>query len=172
MPRLRTLLSICVFLSSLYNGPSLVKSITSLARREAWTGLHVHDLSTRIRDALVREHLETNRRIATLAPLFVVESGMSIYRELSTGPFLYRIGDLLTEGQRAEFIATSPGSIGALLDGDPPVAIVVGLEGNLDEPLVEYAKRRNYQSVEVAGFDGDLYVNRTLTEPAYPLGDP
>ncbi|MBU0617989.1 MAG: glycosyltransferase family 39 protein, partial [Planctomycetes bacterium] len=34
-------------------------------------------------------------KVATLAPIFPLEGGLQIYRELATGPFFYRVGDLI-----------------------------------------------------------------------------
>ncbi len=152
------LLFILVLLSLVYSGPIMIRSISHLASRDGWVGLHVHDVSMNIRNVLISNGMDTNRKIATLSPLFAIECNWPIYGELSTGPFLYRVGDLLTSEQRNHFVGTSPESIGDLLSEDPPAAILVGFEGSLDKPLVEYARIGNYKKVDVAGFDGDLYV--------------
>jgi hypothetical protein len=102
--------------------------------------------------------ISTDCKIATLSPLFVIESNLPIYSELSTGPFLYRVGDLLTPEQRNRFVGTSPKSIGYLFAEDPPAAILIGFEGALDKPLVEYAIIHNYKKIDVIGFGGELYV--------------
>jgi hypothetical protein len=154
----RRLLLILVFLSSIYNGPALLKAGLSLMHRDGWTGLHVHDVSTGIRNVLADYGMDTDGKIATLSPLFVIESNLPIYAELSTGPFLYRVGDLLTPEQRNHFVGTSAKSIGDLFAKDPPAGIIVGFEGTLEKALLEYAISNNYSRTDVAGFGGELYV--------------
>ena len=41
-------------------------------------------------------------KIATLSPLYAIEANLPIYHELATGPFLYRVGDLLRPEQRKQ----------------------------------------------------------------------
>ena len=154
----RILLLILVSMSVTYTGPLLIKPIVGLTHRNGWTGLMVHDASMNVRNALIDNGLGTDGKIATLSPLFVIESNLNIYPELSTGPFLYRVGDLLTAEQRNRFVGTSPKSIGELFTEDPPVAILVGYEGILDQPLVEYAIANDYKKVDVAGISGEFYI--------------
>lgn len=154
----RRLLLILVLVCVASTGPGLLDSLSGLTHRDRWTGLYIHDVSMDIRDILTDRTTGTDYRVATLSPLFAVESNIPIYPELSTGPFLYRIGDCLTPEARNRFVGTSPKSIDALLDEEPPAAILVGFEGKLDEPLIEYAITNNYAEVDVPGFDGELYV--------------
>jgi hypothetical protein len=154
----RRLLLILVLVSVAYTGPDYLRSIHNLTHRDRWSGLHFHDISMNVRNALIDNGIGTDRKIATLSPLFVIESNLPIYSELSTGPFLYRVGDLLTRKQRNQFVGTSPKSIVDLFNEDPPSAILVGFEDELDKPLVEYAKINNYKKVNIAGFGGELYV--------------
>ncbi|MHC4183890.1 MAG: hypothetical protein ACYSR0_11130 [Planctomycetota bacterium] len=154
----RILLIILVLMSVAYNGALLLKSSIKLTQRDGWAGLRVHDVSMNVRNALINNGIGTDGKIATLSPLFVTESNLNIYSELSTGPFLYRVGDLLTPQQRNHFAGTSPRSIDGLFTEDPPAVILVGFEGDLDKPLIEYAIANNYKKVDVAGFSGELYV--------------
>jgi hypothetical protein len=154
----RVVLLILVLASVAYNGPSYFRSIYHLTDKNEWSGFYVHDISMNVRNALIANGLGTNRKIATLSPLFVIESNLPIYSELSTGPFLYRSGDLLTSEQRKHFVGTSPKSIGNLFNEDPPAAILVGYEGDLDKPLVEYAIANDYKKVNGFWGGGELYV--------------
>ena len=140
-----------------HNGPLLFKSMATLTHRDGWSGLRVHNISMNVRTILDGK-IGANNKVATLSPIFVIESNLPIYAELSTGPFLYRVGDLLTLEQRNQFVGTSPRSIGDLLNQNPPAAILVGFEGDLDKPLVEYAKINNYKKVDIVEFSGALYV--------------
>jgi hypothetical protein len=154
----RRVLLALVLVSVAYNGPSLLKSMSHLAHRDRWSGLHVHDVAMNLRNVLADRPAGTDYKTATLSPLFVIESNLPIYPELSTGPFLYRIGDVLTPEDRDRFMGTSPRSIDGLFNDDPPVAILVGFEGTLDDPLIEYAIANSYTKVDVPGFGGKVYV--------------
>jgi hypothetical protein len=129
---------------------------------DQWWGLVAHEVSIDVRRALEARDIDTGDKVATLSPLFVADANLPIYRELSTGPFLYRIGDLLSREQRKRFVGTSPSSIGNILKNDAPSAILVGFEYDLDSPLIEYARRNGYRKVngcwEKVG--GTLYVRQ------------
>ena len=154
----RRLLFILVMVTLAYSGPHFLKSMSRLTHRDGWTGLYVHDVSMKIRNTLGDKVTASNHRIATLSPLFVIESNLPIYSELSTGPFLYRVGDLLSPEERDHFVGTSPQTIADLFHTRPPVAILVGFEGRLDKPLIDYATSNGYVKVNLVGFDGDLYI--------------
>jgi hypothetical protein len=154
----RMLFFILVLMSVGYNRSHLLNDIIRLAQRSEWSALRVHDVSMNIRSALIANNVVADRKIATLSPLFAIESNLTIYSELATGPFLYRVGDLLTPDQRDHFVGTSPNSVGDLLSEDAPAAILVGFEGDLDKPLTAYAIANNYKRVPVAGLRGTLYA--------------
>jgi hypothetical protein len=112
-----------------------------------WPPIRIHAEAHRLAD-LLREGAASGR-IATLRPLFAVEAGLGIYPELATGPFGYRMGDLLTAADRARFVLTSPETVAALLDRDPPAAVLVGFyPERLDGPLRRYAESRCYERVD------------------------
>ncbi|MEA4908111.1 MAG: hypothetical protein VB089_10840, partial [Anaerolineaceae bacterium] len=83
-----------------FQAPAMLASIRDLANREAWVGLHVHDVAMDMRGELAARGTGAGGKVATLSPLYAVEANLPIYAELSTGPFLYRIGDMLTAEQR------------------------------------------------------------------------
>ncbi len=166
----RRWLFILLFAALAYNGPSLLNSTYRLTQRASWAGLHVHDVSMNIRKAIADNGVDASRKIATLSPLYAIEANLSIYPQFSTGPFLYRISDLLTPEQRNHFVGTSQKSVSDLLNAEPPAAIIAGFEGDLDEPLIEYGKSNDYKVVEVAGLDGKLYVRpEDVTEVDLPM---
>jgi hypothetical protein len=96
--------------------------------------------------------------IATLSPIFAIEANLPVYPQFSTGPFLFRVGDLLTAEQRKHFVGTSRATVAELLDSDPPAAILAGFEKELDGPLIEYAHVNRYRLADVAGLNGQLYI--------------
>jgi hypothetical protein len=149
-----------------YTGPALLKRVASLTERQAWVGLRVHDASMVMRNAIANHGGDVHRPIATLSPILVIEANLSLYPQFSTGPFLYRIGDLLTPELRKKFVGTSRETVGELLSADPPAAILAGFEKDLDNPLIEYAQVHDYRLVDVSGLEGQLYV-RSVAKTSY-----
>jgi hypothetical protein len=96
--------------------------------------------------------------VATLAPVMALEGGLPFYPEFATGSFVYRVGDLLTAEERTRYLATSPATLAARLDAQPPAAIYIGGEEGLEEPLRAYAEAHGYTLVEDDLAGGQLYV--------------
>ncbi len=156
----RRLLLTLVVVSVAYDGQVLARDISRLPDRDAWVALHVHAISMNLRSLLPDRFSSTHGKIGTLSPLFAVEANLPVYSQLTTGPFLYSVGDLLTRGQRDRMVGTSPNTIANLFAKDPPTAIIVGFEGELDKPLRDFALCNNYSQVHVPGLRGILYVRR------------
>ncbi len=115
---------------------------------EPWSGVAAHHIAHAIRGHLEQAGLlggEVAPKVATLSPVYAIEAGLGIYPQLATGSFVYRIGDLLSPAERERYVATSPSTLHQLLDSDPPVAILVTQEGELETPLLEYAQSRGYE---------------------------
>jgi hypothetical protein len=82
----------------------------------------------------------------TLAPLFPLEAGLSIYPELATGPFAYRVGGLLSPDERRVQRIFTIDDIETVLNARPPRALFLGFEDeDLEEPLAQYAQARKYR---------------------------
>ena len=112
---------------------------------ETWIGNKVHKIAFDIKAEF--EKNGNNGKIATLTPVFVLDSGMEIYDEL-VGPFGYRMADELTEEERKKYILTSQKTIYSLLEKDPPAAIFTGFEYKLEQPLLEFAADNNYKKTD------------------------
>jgi hypothetical protein len=97
-------------------------------------------------------------KILTLSPVYAIESDLPIYPELATGSFVFRIGDRLSQEERERYHATSVSTIGDLLDADPPAAILVGDEGELENPLLDYAQKHNYAPYDDELAGGRLFI--------------
>jgi len=152
------LLFILVVIVFSYSISNILYSTHKLLYRKNWVGLHFHDVSQRIRSILTENQIDFRHKVASLSPLFAIESDMPVYLEFSTGPFLYRIGDLVDNNHHDLFIATSPTYLNELFDSSPPSAIIIGFEGDLDIPFANYAIRNNYMEILIDGFDGVLYI--------------
>lgn len=157
----KRLVLILVLVTTAYNGPHLLWHITRFTHEENRIAFRLHDASTNVRNILIEKGIGTDRKIATLSPLYAIESNLPIYPELSTGPFLYRVGDLLTAEQRKHFIGTSAKNLNDLFAEDQPAAILISYDPNLvdlNKPFIAYATVNNYQKINIAGLDGELYV--------------
>lgn len=133
--------------------PRLAAALPAVTHPGHWTGVIVHAQGQQIR-ALV-ERGGDRGRIATLSPILPLEGGLPIYHEFADGPFLYRVADYLPAADRRYFTTTSPRALPAFLDANPPAAIIVGQEGDLDLGFVAYARARGYRRAPI---DGDMQL--------------
>lgn len=154
----RALLLGLVLVTLIFNGLFFISNIAGMRDIKNWSPIYIRDISLKIREILRENQSDQNPKIGTLSPLFAVESGLYVYEELSTGPFLYRVGDLLTPEQRKRFVGSSPSTIDDLFESDPPAAILIGFEGDLDQPLLEYALANKFRKINLTAFKGELYI--------------
>ena len=98
-------------------------------------------------------------KVLTLAPLFPLEGGLEVYTEFATGPFAWRRAHLIPEQMRRKLGIVSEAELAALLDAEPPAAVLAGYENRfgLEEPLIEYAESSGYRAVELK-HGGTLWV--------------
>jgi hypothetical protein len=122
---------------------------------ETWVPIQVHKVSEDIAEKLKTQNhvlsaVEGSKFILTLAPLYALEGGCEIYPELSAGSIVYRIADSMTPADRAVTHTVGPKTLGALLEKDPPSAVLLGVEmKRLEEPLFESAvglERENWET--------------------------
>ncbi|MFN2199581.1 MAG: glycosyltransferase family 39 protein, partial [Caldilineaceae bacterium] len=133
---------------------------SALQGDDRWAGTEAVEVSRFIRDAIETSATSSGSpgKILTLSPVYAIESDLPIYPELATGSFVFRIGDLLSQEERERYHATSVSTISDLLDADPPAAILIGDEGDLETPLLDFAQTHNYVPYgdELAG--GRLFI--------------
>ncbi|MEJ2721876.1 MAG: hypothetical protein P8181_12165, partial [bacterium] len=129
----------------------------ALFEPQRWTGVELHDDAVVLRSLIPVE--DRNRPVATLSPLMALEAGLPIYKELATGQFAYRIGELLSADEQARFRTTSPQRLPELLSLSPPSAVLVGGAGDLDSSLVHFAQKSGFTEYknEIDGYV--VYVN-------------
>jgi histidinol phosphatase-like PHP family hydrolase len=84
-------------------------------------------------------------KVLTLSPVYPLEGGLYIYPALATGPFAWRTSNLISDEQRNRYNILSEVNLNAKMVNDPPVAILVGLERNIEDPLISYAKTNGYE---------------------------
>ena len=78
-----------------------------------------------------------------MGPLYALEGGCSIYNELSAGPFVYRVADLLSESDRKKIKAVGLSTVNQLFENEPPSAVVLCVDTEpkfFNEPLQKAVK--------------------------------
>jgi hypothetical protein len=91
-------------------------------------------------------------KVLTLAPIFPLEGGADIYPELAVGPFAYRLAQWLPDEKRPRLKVCAPEDLPALLDKDPPTAVLLGAEDSaLETALRQHALLRGFKEVKKFG---------------------
>lgn len=111
---------------------------------QKWAPVRAYQNSRAIGELMSRRGL--HGRIATLFPIWAIETGGQTYRQWSAGPFFFRSADLLTPYRIAQLDGVSPRTIDGLFASEQPAAIFVGLKFRTDndEALIAYAHRMHY----------------------------
>jgi hypothetical protein len=89
-------------------------------------------------------------RVLTLSPLFPLDGGAKIYPQYATGPFAWRVADLLTEEQRSLYWVESKTELVTDLENHPPGGILVGLTKDAEGFFLDYARQKGYNPVEIS----------------------
>jgi hypothetical protein len=117
----------------------------------AWTVTEVQVASQDIRRQI--EASGVSGPVLTLSPIFALDAGLPIYRELSVGPFFFRIADSLSMSFVKSLNGVSPASLEGLLQRQPPAAVLVGKEpAIIEQPLIDYAESHGFEESTVTGF--------------------
>ncbi len=140
-----------------------LRHLRRLPHPDEWTPISTRQAGQRL--ARVTSSAGAPGRVATLAPIYPLEGGLEIYAELSTGPFLYRVGDLIENERRDRYTGSSPKSVRTLLAADPPDAILLGFEGKLEDPLAVFAQEHGYVLSEIGIPGHQVYLRR---RPGHP----
>lgn len=121
--------------------------IKEIVHLNSWQPVCIHTIGENIKQIVGKG------TVLTLAPVFPLEAGLEIYPALTTGPFAWRTGYLLSERERQNYGILNAGNLERTLRTSPPDAILVGLEGKLEKPLIDYALANNFSpfSLENSG---------------------
>lgn len=167
-PQRRVLQHLAVILAILLTLNVLPRHTSSLRRALApddrWAGIAARDASYRIRAQIEARggHNPHVAKLATVSPVYAIEAGLPFYHELSTGSFVLRIGDLLSQDERARYHAASVSTLAALFDANPPAAILVTGEGEVEQPLLDYAQSRGYAELDGEDYGGRLFLREAV----------
>ena len=140
------------------SGTSLFKHVSQLPQPGKWSCINVHRVAQQIKNSIGT--VDQNQKIATIDPLYALEAGFPIYKELSTGPFIFRLGDLLPETIIKKYSYVSSQNIYDLFEKDPPKAILIDkAKENLYKSFIKYAEEKNYERSQEDFDRMILYVN-------------
>jgi hypothetical protein len=117
---------------------SVAQRYVGLANTDENTPAQVEHTAEEIRGAV-----DKNGLVATLGPIYALQAGLRIYPELETGPFLPRVAPFLAEAGNPPAMVSGNG-ISRMLEQRPPDALLTGLEGGLEDPLVQFAVDNGY----------------------------
>jgi len=120
-------------------GLSRYKMIRELGAVREWEVMRIHARGEELR-ALV-----PHGPVLTLAPIYPLEGGLSIYPAWSTGPFAWRTSPQLAADKAARLGIVTPATLVAVLEANPPAAILAGVEDSGEEDLIQYAKTHGYR---------------------------
>ena len=162
VPTARTLLAVipAVALVGIFLAPA--RDRPRLASR-AWAAVVVHEL-----DRSVRAYV-ADRTILTLAPVVALEWGARIYPEFATGPFIWRTARFVPRHERARLAVVGPDEIESLLAVKRPDAMLLGIDQELERPLLSYAVTNGFRPATVAA--PALWISPQLLA-ATPHGGP
>ncbi|MDZ5696482.1 hypothetical protein [Chelativorans sp. M5D2P16] len=144
--------------------PRLSQYVGTALQPHRWVVNRVHQGGLAIAERLAEAGVQG--KVATLVPVYPLEGGLDVYPELATGLFAYRTA-AITPPELARFYRmTSPATIGTLLEADPPAALLLGFDADLEAPMLAYAEANGYRRIEDIGIKdrygtGVLYVRRT-----------
>jgi hypothetical protein len=130
----------CVGISLLMavSTPVPLLRLVQLTSPGSWPPVDLH----RTARVLVQD-VPAKGRILTLTPLWALEGGGTIYRELAAGSIAYRVADQLTPEKRALTRTVGPESLEPLTRSKPPQAILIDAEDShfrfLEAPLADLA---------------------------------
>ncbi len=106
---------------------------------QRWTAMRVHEIGKNLRTF-------TKGKVLTLSPIFPLEGGLDIYRELATGPFAWRVAPLVPEKVRASVGMVAAADLAEFLTDAPPSAVLTGFATyQVERPLDLYARGHGYR---------------------------
>ena len=88
---------------------------------------------------------DSNRIILTLSPIYAINAGLSVYSEFTTGPFAWIVSHLIPPDEARKQNLPLKSDIDTFISNNNPGAILTGQEKVQDVPLIDAAKRFEYQ---------------------------
>ncbi len=132
-------------------GKHAYSHLRDLRTTRGWVPLRMHSRGEKLR-ALV-----PNGRVLTVAPIYPLEGGLSIYPSFSTGPFAWRLAPFVEPAKAARLKLMTPLTITSILDADAPSALLLDIEPGREIDLRNYAISRGYHLAK-DGDGGELWL--------------
>jgi hypothetical protein len=88
--------------------------------------------------------------VVTLSPIYPLQAGLDIYPGLASGPFGFRVADVLSPEERERHGLISVEEVLRMMSAQHPEAILTGAEGVLEYPLAYFATEYGYEQVELS----------------------
>lgn len=151
-PKWLPVVLLLVGLTNLFWARDVIKSGGQLFKPDEWDVTRLHT------DALELRARVPEGKILTIAPIYAVEAGLSIYPQLATGRFGWKFGYLVEPARRKTLGLLAEADLKSLLDPNPPSGILTGVgDGDLEKPFLRYARRRNYSPTPITD-DATLWL--------------
>ena len=114
----------CTF-SQVASQPLLLHRMSLIFKPRNWIPMKIHQISQEI-----AEKIKEPKLIATLAPLYALESGCDIYLELASGWDGCKIASILPASKREITNTLNPETFKEMLEKRPPSAAVINIDPN------------------------------------------
>ncbi len=112
--------------------------LSKFAHPNEWVTVQTHQLGVKLRT------FAGEGKVMTFAAIIPLEGGLDIYPEFATGPFAMRLAHLVPPARRLQMDLVARDDLTRFLDADPPVAILLGFEPELERSLKTYARRHHF----------------------------
>ena len=146
-----SMIAVAGVLLSVVRGVGAYRHLPELTTPREWSPYELKKQSTPLRT------LPPPGRILTLAPILALEAGRAIYPEFSTGAFAWRISPFVEPAKAARLKIPTTATLEALLESNPPAALLLGVEKNGEDEFFTYARQHGYRKVSLAR-GGELWV--------------
>lgn len=147
-----------VVVAGLYGGPQLYGNLDRLAAVNKWEPNRVHTEAQELREYIGK--LQDDDKVATLYPLYAVEAGLPVYKEFSSGTFLYHVGDLLGEEKRRRYVTTSPNTLADFFEQNPPKVLLLANLQSFDASFYEFVENHEYYEMERHFFGHTIFIKK------------
>lgn len=139
--------------------PRLAPDLRGLLRPSGWEVTRVHKVGVELAETL--DQFGVSGKVATLAPIYPLEGGLDVYMAFATGPFAYRVSAFAGPERTRAYRSVSAEGVSAMFAADPPAALLLGFEPDLEAPMLAYAEAEHYQRVDDFRFE-DRYGKAML----------
>jgi hypothetical protein len=150
---LASLIVLLIFVNG--SAGQIYSDLKALKAPQSWVPIQIHKFAQAIQQAL------PEGKVLTLAPIFPLEAGLDTYEMFTVGPLVWRSAHILSQEKRQEYGIIAYTELAQYLEGQPPDAILLGVEdrydgfwiynaGALEGPLLEYAEMHGYHPLELS----------------------